>query len=135
MIKYIVSCVTWENVEDIVYVVIGAILGMIASLIIAWGAKRYGIDRLKKMLRVELDGIKSGVKKKINSPDELVLNSPIWNFLGQTSTLLDLKEKDYKTVVAIHGAILDFKENEKDAPHRNVEERQAFIDKLNKYSF
>lgn len=122
--------IEWSDVADAVYVVVGAILGVLSSLFISWCAKRYGICRLKKMLRMELAGIQQVVEANITSSSEIILTSPIWNFLGQTSTLLDLNEKDYRKVVAIHGAILIFKANEQDASKRGQFTRSEFLNTI-----
>lgn len=85
----------WEEISDAVYVVVGAVLGVISSLIISWGAKKYGIHRLKKMLRVELDGIKQEVEGNINVDGEIILPSPIWNFITRTYAWCSCQDKQY----------------------------------------
>lgn len=136
MINYLLAVPEWwTEIADGVYVLVGAILGAISSLLLAWGAKRYGIRRLKKMLRVELDGIKQEVEDNITECGEIILSSPIWNFIGQTSTLLDLKVSDYKKIVAIHGAIIAFKENERNSTTRCEANRRNFIKEINENTF
>ena len=71
MITYLLSAVAWNDVKDGVYVLIGAILGVLSSLLIAWASKKYGIHRLKKMLKIELVSIKQGVLININSNGKL----------------------------------------------------------------
>ncbi len=130
MITYLLSAVAWNDVKDGVYVLIGAILGVLSSLLIAWASKKYGIHRLKKMLKIELVSIKQGVLININSNGKIEFPSPLWNFLGQTQTLLDLSEDDYKKVVSIHGAIRYFVEYEEKGD-RDPIRRQKLIDAIN----
>ena len=135
VINCLLAALEWSDVADAVYVLVGAILGMASSLLIGWGAKRYGIRRLKKILRVELKGIKQEVEDNIADSGEIILPSPIWNFIGQTSTLLDLKVSDYKKVVAIHGAIIAFKETESNSATRSEANRRNFIKEINENTF
>lgn len=131
----LLAAVEWNDVADGIYVLVGAILGVLSSLLIEWGVKKYGIFRLKKMLRIELKGIKQGVEENIEDSGEIIFTSPIWSFIGQTSTLLDLKENDYKKIVAIHGAIIEFKASEQNVMERTRENRQKFINKINNNIF
>lgn len=135
MINYLLAAIEWSDIADAFYVVVGAILGVMSSMLISWLAKISGILKLKRMLRMELEAITEGVKQNVNSAGEIVFPSPIWNFLGQTSTLLDLKASDYKKVVAIHGAIIALRDSETDISKRGPAARRAFIDTIEKNKF
>ena len=132
----------WEEISDAVYVVVGAVLGVISSLLISWGAKKYGIHRLKKMLNLEVDSIVTAVDnisegrdKEIKSTDAIDFPSPLWSFIGQTSTLLDLSVKDYEKVVTIYVEIKKFREAERIPKNRDKPQRAAFIKTLLKNRF
>ena len=92
--------------------VIGAVFGFLSSLLIDLIARKCSINKFVKRLRLEVNTIHDDVAKVINQQSKIVFTSPIWNFIGQTSILLDMKEELYKKIITIHGALTYFVECE-----------------------
>jgi hypothetical protein len=99
---------------------LGALLGFLSSLLIELIIRKHAINKFLERLKSELESIKSGVEKNINIPNKIEFTSPIWNFIGQTSILLDMNKKLYNKIISIHGALRYFIECENNGDYNTV---------------
>lgn len=99
---------------------LGALLGFLSSLLIELIIRKHAVNKFLERLKLELESIKSGVEEHINKPNKIEFTSPIWNFIGQTSILLDMNKKLYDKIIIIHGALRYFIECENNGDYDPV---------------
>lgn len=108
------------------WALIGALLGFVFSILLAFIQKKCAISRLIKRLKLEINtvvipSIKEDIKN--NDPDPTLFNSPIWDFVSQTSALLDVNEKLYIWIANIYVAIERYLRTATDGNDYSVGER------------
>ena len=131
MVLISVSCEIWDS--NGFWALSGALLGFLFSVLLSFCQKKCAIHKLKKRLKLEInDSIVLGVEKAIKNKNynSIEFKSPIWDFMAQSSLLLDVSEKLYIWIVNIYVAIKDFARNEI-AGNCSVEKRTELFKALN----
>lgn len=120
--NFLSSNINWDSNAfwGLLGALLGALLGFLSSLLIELMIRKHAINKFLERLKLELDSIKNGVEESINIKNKIEFTSPIWNFIGQTSILLDLDNKLYHKIISIHGALRYFIECENNGNYDSV---------------
>lgn len=132
----LILAIEWDSnaLWALVGTLVGAVLGFLSSLIIDLISKKWAIHNLLSRLRLELSFIKKSVSENLNSSGKIQFTSPIWNFIGQTTILLDMKKTLYVKIINIHGGLKYFIECEENG-NREPLRRKKLIDTIENNSF
>ena len=132
----LISAVEWDSNAfwALIGALVGAVLGFLSSIIIDFISKKLAIHKLLDRLKLELSLIKKSVSNNLTSSGKIEFTSPIWDFIGQTNILLDMKKSLYERIINIHGGIKFFIESE-DNGNRDSTRRKKLIETIENNSF
>ena len=132
----LISAIEWDSNAfwALIGTLVGAVLGFLSSIIIDLISKKWAIHKLLDRLKLELSLIKKSVSINLTSPGKIEFASPIWNFIGQTNILLDMKKTLYEKIINIYGGLRFFIENEEKG-NNNSDRRKELLKTIENNAF
>ena len=96
--NFLSSNINWDSnaFGGLLGALLGVVLGFLSSLLIELIIRHHNINKFLELLKSELESITLGVEQNLISQAKIEFTSPIWNFIGQTSILLEINKKTYE---------------------------------------